>query len=93
MSLLRFITRTLPLRGQNKLTMATSAMSTQPGPVESSIREKVAFLIIDRLSLMIRCQLNTLLNPTSLVIANDSWKHQHHAAMRAISGGNGETRE
>ncbi|KIM32427.1 hypothetical protein M408DRAFT_62962, partial [Serendipita vermifera MAFF 305830] len=30
-------------------------------------------------------------NPESLVIANDSWKHSSHAAMRELGGGNGET--
>ncbi|KAG9008780.1 hypothetical protein FRB94_013005 [Tulasnella sp. JGI-2019a] len=49
--------------------------SSQPGPVESSIRSK----------------LTELLKPTTLNIANDSSKHKHHAPMRESGGGNGET--
>ena len=33
-----------------------------------------------------------LLNPSSLTITNDSWKHRHHHAMQEVGGGNGETR-
>ncbi|KXN91069.1 SufE-like protein, chloroplastic, partial [Leucoagaricus sp. SymC.cos] len=35
--------------------------------------------------------LTVLLQPISLTIENDSWKHRHHAAMREQDGGNGET--
>ncbi|KAF9454005.1 bola-like protein [Macrolepiota fuliginosa MF-IS2] len=52
-----------------------STRSIIPGSVELSIREK----------------LTTLLQPASLTITNDSWKHRHHAAMREKDGGNGET--
>ncbi|KAK0489954.1 bola protein [Armillaria luteobubalina] len=59
------------LRRQFSSSMATAStvsdLSSKPaGPVESSIREK----------------LTTLLQPTSLFITNDSWKHRHHAPMR-----------
>ncbi|KIJ49623.1 hypothetical protein M422DRAFT_27987 [Sphaerobolus stellatus SS14] len=40
--------------------------SNTPGPVETAIREKLA----------------ALLNPTNIVVRNDSWKHSHHEAMR-----------
>ncbi|KAF8236598.1 bola-like protein [Tricholoma matsutake] len=46
-----------------------------PGTVEASIRQK----------------LDSLLQPTSLTIVNDSWKHRHHAPMREQAGNNGET--
>ncbi|KIP10882.1 hypothetical protein PHLGIDRAFT_100456 [Phlebiopsis gigantea 11061_1 CR5-6] len=49
--------------------------AAQGGPVELSIREK----------------LTTLLSPSELMITNDSWKHRHHAPMRAQGGGSGET--
>ncbi|KAI0766469.1 bola-like protein-domain-containing protein [Irpex lacteus] len=49
--------------------------SEQPGPVELSIRDKLA----------------ALLQPSELIITNDSWQHRHHAAMRASGGGSGET--
>ncbi|KIM91864.1 hypothetical protein PILCRDRAFT_809851 [Piloderma croceum F 1598] len=45
------------------------------GPVEISIRQK----------------LNAQLEPSELIIINDSWQHRHHAAMKAEGGGNGET--
>ncbi|KAK0227444.1 bola protein [Armillaria nabsnona] len=56
------------LRRQFSSSMATaSTVADSPsGPIESSIREK----------------LTTLLQPTSLFITNDSWKHRHHAPMR-----------
>ncbi|KAK7472664.1 BolA domain UV induced protein Uvi31 [Stygiomarasmius scandens] len=57
------------------LTFRTYSAMANSGPVESSIRSK----------------LTSLLRPTSLVISNDSWKHRHHAAMRAQNGGSGET--
>ena len=37
-------------------------------------------------------QLVDLLSPSQLEITNDSWKHRHHAPMRTVGGGNGETR-
>ncbi|KAL4074185.1 bola-like protein-domain-containing protein [Scleroderma yunnanense] len=46
-----------------------------PRPVETAIREK----------------LTTLLQPTQLIITNESHLHRHHAAMRVQGGGNGET--
>ncbi|KAI0699259.1 bola-like protein-domain-containing protein [Cytidiella melzeri] len=49
--------------------------SEASGPVEVSIRDK----------------LKTLLQPSELVVTNDSWQHRHHAAMRASGGGSGET--
>lgn len=30
--------------------------------------------------------------PSELIVTNDSWRHRHHAAMKAEGGGNGETR-
>jgi len=45
------------------------------GTVEASIREKLVLL----------------LQPTSLAIVNDSWKHRHHAAMRDQAVDHGET--
>jgi len=39
----------------------------------------------------IRSKLEELLKPTTLNITNDSWKHQHHTAMKESGGGNGET--
>ncbi|EJU04551.1 bola-domain-containing protein [Dacryopinax primogenitus] len=56
-------------------TMSTQAQRVTGGPVEEAIRTK----------------LTTLLSPTSLNIQNDSWKHRHHAPMKAIGGGDGET--
>ncbi|KAF8305582.1 bola-like protein [Clavulina sp. PMI_390] len=53
-----------------------STVSTaQPGPVETSIRTKLV----------------ALLAPNELVISNDSWKHAHHAAMKAPGAATGET--
>ncbi|KAL7281672.1 hypothetical protein ACG7TL_004989 [Trametes sanguinea] len=39
----------------------------------------------------IRAKLTELLKPSQLEITNDSWRHRHHAPMRASGGGNGET--
>ncbi|GAA5933152.1 hypothetical protein JCM3775_002545 [Rhodotorula graminis] len=52
-------------------------MSSAPalGPVEQAIRQR----------------LEESLHPTSLDITNDSSKHRHHAPMKAIGGGDGET--
>ncbi|GAA6024444.1 hypothetical protein JCM10207_005765 [Rhodosporidiobolus poonsookiae] len=49
--------------------------SSQPGPVEQAIREK----------------LTAALSPSVLAISNDSHAHRHHAPMRAQGGGSGET--
>ncbi|GAA5858987.1 hypothetical protein JCM1840_003696 [Sporobolomyces johnsonii] len=49
--------------------------SPQAGPVESAIREK----------------LTAALSPSVLEITNDSAAHRHHAPMRAVGGGSGET--
>jgi len=38
-------------------------------------------------------QLVEAFTPTLIRISNDSSKHAHHTAMRAIGGGGGETRE
>ncbi|TRM69451.1 bola-like protein-domain-containing protein [Schizophyllum amplum] len=53
----------------------STAVQSSTGPVETAIRHKLA----------------ELLKPQTLAITNDSWKHQHHAPMRAAGGGNGET--
>lgn len=45
------------------------------GPVERSIRTKLA----------------ETLKPLHLEVTNDSHLHAHHAAMRAVGGGNGES--
>ena len=67
-----------------------------PGPVESSIHQKVSgssFNAWGKLKYTLCCdQLSSLLAPVELTITNDSWQHRHHAPMRAQSGGNGETR-
>ncbi|KAF8628860.1 hypothetical protein AX15_003653 [Amanita polypyramis BW_CC] len=55
--------------------MSTSTDSRSPGPVELSIRQKLA----------------SLLQPSSINIRNDSWQHRHHAPMRAQGGGSGES--
>ncbi|KAG6850938.1 hypothetical protein H0H93_005807 [Arthromyces matolae] len=49
--------------------------TVSPGPIETSIHDKLL----------------QALKPSSLNITNDSWKHRHHAPMRAQGGGNGET--
>ncbi|GAA5822253.1 hypothetical protein JCM10212_006127 [Sporobolomyces blumeae] len=51
------------------------AMSDSVGPVETSIKSK----------------LESALSPVVLEITNDSSKHRHHAPMRAVGGGSGET--
>ncbi|KAL1695534.1 bola-like protein-domain-containing protein [Schizophyllum commune] len=53
----------------------SSASQSSSGPIETAIRQK----------------LTGLLQPQTLSITNDSWKHKHHAPMRATGGGNGET--
>ncbi|BGP68663.1 hypothetical protein NBRC10513v2_001998 [Rhodotorula toruloides] len=59
--------------------MSTSAQAQggekAAGPVEQSIRDK----------------LTTALTPSFLAISNDSHLHRHHAPMKAIGGGGGET--
>ncbi|GAA5851190.1 hypothetical protein JCM9279_007478 [Rhodotorula babjevae] len=67
-----------PLRPTRNLAPITrSLMSSAPalGPVEQAIRQR----------------LEDSLQPTSLDITNDSSKHRHHAPMKAIGGGDGET--
>ncbi|GAA6034296.1 hypothetical protein JCM8097_003830 [Rhodosporidiobolus ruineniae] len=49
--------------------------STDAGPIETAIRDK----------------LTAALSPALLSITNDSHLHRHHAPMRAVGGGNGET--
>jgi BolA protein len=56
-------------------TMASDTILESPGPVEIAIREKLV----------------TLLQPSKLIITNESQLHRHHAAMRSQGGGNGET--
>ncbi|KII92903.1 hypothetical protein PLICRDRAFT_155806 [Plicaturopsis crispa FD-325 SS-3] len=59
-------------RYPRSLHMATtSSESTSSGPVEQAIREKLV----------------AQLQPSELMITNDSWQHRHHAAMRAQGGG------
>ncbi|KAF4620423.1 hypothetical protein D9613_000394 [Agrocybe pediades] len=69
--------RVLP-RTLSRMSESGKMLSTAvpaAGPVETSIREK----------------LSALLNPTSIIVTNDSWQHRHHSAMREQGGGNGET--
>ncbi|KAL1743856.1 bola-like protein [Schizophyllum fasciatum] len=53
----------------------STVSQSSAGPVETAIRHK----------------LTGLLQPQTLSITNDSWKHRHHAPMRATGGGDGET--
>ncbi|KAL5523900.1 hypothetical protein ACEPAG_8073 [Sanghuangporus baumii] len=39
----------------------------------------------------IRLKLTKLLEPATLTVVNDSWKHKHHRAMIDKGGGDGET--
>ncbi|KAJ3724827.1 bola-like protein-domain-containing protein [Lentinula raphanica] len=55
--------------------MATTTSSSALGPVELAIRSKLV----------------SSLQPTALVIRNDSHQHRHHAPMRVQGGGSGET--
>ncbi|KAG2368111.1 bola-like protein-domain-containing protein [Suillus spraguei] len=55
--------------------MVSDAILGSPGPVENAMREK----------------LTTLLQPSKLIITNESQLHRHHAAMLSQGGGNGET--
>jgi len=55
--------------------LSTAMEAVEPGTVETSIRDK----------------LTLLLQPTSITIVNDSWKHRHHAPMREQSRNNAET--
>ncbi|KAF8919879.1 bola-like protein [Mucidula mucida] len=50
------------------------AASSTSRPLETSIKDK----------------LTSLLQPSSLVIRNDSWQHRHHAAMRDHPAADGE---
>lgn len=86
-------------------TMASSA--TQAGPVETAIREKVSPQSRAEPSRASRAsfspeareltpssvnrQLTATLAPSVLEISNDSAAHRHHAPMRAVGGGSGET--
>ncbi|PLW09393.1 hypothetical protein PCASD_22929 [Puccinia coronata f. sp. avenae] len=64
------------LRNLLALTMSASSSTGKTiGPIETSMREK----------------LTAQLNPSVLDIANDSHLHRHHAAMKSIGGGSGET--
>lgn len=92
------------LRLVRHLSMATSPSNSQPaGLVETAIREKVTTILcvpkpIPSITISDQCsesethQLTKLLQPSELIINNDSWQHRHHAAMRVEGGGNGETR-
>ncbi|KAG2119568.1 bola-like protein [Suillus discolor] len=55
--------------------MASDTILGSPGPVEIVMRQKLV----------------TLLQPSKLIITNESQLHRHHAAMRSQGGGNGET--
>ncbi|KAF7376302.1 Bola-like protein [Mycena sanguinolenta] len=75
--------------------MAATTPVSQPGPLETAIREKVGVLEAAPAVRSCVCtvpQLTLEFNPTVLKISNDSWQHRHHAAMRAQgSDGTGET--
>ncbi|KAA1077151.1 hypothetical protein PGT21_007544 [Puccinia graminis f. sp. tritici] len=63
-------------RNQFTRTMSEASSARQTiGPIETTMREK----------------LTAQLNPVVLDIANDSHLHRHHAAMKSIGGGSGET--
>jgi hypothetical protein len=63
-----------------------------PGPVETSIQSKVSQLStgMDQADAV---KLVETFSPVLIRVQNDSSKHAHHSAMRAIGGGGGETRE
>ncbi|KAJ8455091.1 hypothetical protein ONZ45_g19055 [Pleurotus djamor] len=78
--------------------MAASAQI--PGAVESAMRLKVRSAFASQLReacpnsdgiTFLDLQLTSNLQPSELVIVNDSWKHRHHVAMKEQDGGNGET--
>lgn len=74
-----WVTRSLRIALRQRLnlsrTMASDTILGFPGPVEIAMREKLV----------------TLLQPSKLIITNESQLHRHHAAMRSQGGGNGET--
>ena len=82
----------IPRNISRRLYAMTSEGRT--GPLENIIREKVKWTHLDgdnyRTDQL--WKLTALLQPASLLITNDSWKHRHHAAMREQGGGSGETR-
>jgi len=92
-----------PLRPTRTLAPITrSLMSSAPalGPVEQAIRQRVrprpppplsARRALAHLVVVPHTQLEESLQPTTLDITNDSSKHRHHAPMKAIGGGDGET--
>ncbi|KNZ56603.1 bolA protein [Puccinia sorghi] len=57
------------------MSEASTSTGRTIGPIETSMREK----------------LTARLNPVVLDITNDSHLHRHHAAMKSIGGGSGET--
>jgi stress-induced morphogen len=69
------------------------ADASSPGPVEAAIRTKVSQKPLLRTYADTQPQLESTFTPAELKVANDSAHHRHHAAMRAVGGGNGETRE
>jgi hypothetical protein len=87
----------IPRNISRRLYTMTSEGKT--GRVEDTIREKVnwtRFLMTITTELtdhhVFLWKLTALLQPASLSITNDSWKHRHHTAMREQGGGSGETR-
>lgn len=103
----RMLPRLLPrslVRPSPRSTITLSSrtlMSSAPtlGPVEQAIRTRVRLWSGIRLAYATRTdddrspptQLEEALQPTTLDITNDSSKHRHHAPMKAIGGGDGET--
>ncbi|KAH9451211.1 hypothetical protein MJO28_009256 [Puccinia striiformis f. sp. tritici] len=70
--------RLLPQRFPNQFTRTMSEAASAGraiGPIETAMRDK----------------LTAELTPAILDIANDSHLHRHHAAMKSIGGGSGET--
>ncbi|KAF5393520.1 hypothetical protein D9757_000781 [Collybiopsis confluens] len=58
-----------------RFSVMATTSQSSAGPIESAIRSK----------------LTLSLQPTALIIHNDSHLHRHHAPMRAQGGGGGET--
>nr|XP_031860703.1 uncharacterized protein CI109_003746 [Kwoniella shandongensis]KAA5527775.1 hypothetical protein CI109_003746 [Kwoniella shandongensis] len=61
--------------GEAGSSSRTRSPTRIPGPVETSIQQKIL----------------EAFQPVLLRVYNDSSKHAHHSAMRAQGGGNGET--
>ncbi|KAJ4483195.1 hypothetical protein J3R30DRAFT_1743700 [Lentinula aciculospora] len=71
----RLNTQTRKLPAFKRISAMATTSPQASGPIESAIRTKLV----------------SSLQPTILVIHNDSYQHRHHASMRAQGGGNGET--